>query len=65
MTIRERDQLEMLRAFQKLSPEERYQACEKVLDEVLEEMAKLYQITPGQAYERLVANRDRLCGYIR
>lgn len=59
LTIREQDKLDMLRAFQKLSPEERYQASEDTLDEVLRQMADTYNISPGKAYERLLANRNQ------
>ncbi len=65
LTIREQDRLDMLRAFQKLTPEERHRVAEERLDEILQSMAELYGITPGQAYERLITNRDRWFQHVR
>jgi hypothetical protein len=50
----------MIEAFLKLSPEERAAEAEKRLDQTLERMANLYNISPGEAYERLIKNRDRM-----
>ncbi|RLC07500.1 MAG: hypothetical protein DRI57_25875 [Deltaproteobacteria bacterium] len=52
--------LEMIRAFMKLSPEERSAEAERRLDETLERMAQIYNISPGEAYEKLIRNRDRM-----
>ncbi len=52
--------LEMIKAFLKLSPEERAAEAEKRLDETLERMAHIYNISPGEAYEKLIKNRDRM-----
>jgi len=56
----EKKWLEMIEAFLKLSPEERAAEAEKRLDETLDRMAKLYNITPEEAYEKLVKNRYRM-----
>ena len=56
----EKKWLEMIEAFLKLSPEERAAEAEKRLDETLDRMAKLHNITPEEAYEKLVKNRYRM-----
>ena len=58
--IMEKKWLEMIEAFLKLSPEERAAEAEKRLDETLDRMAKLHNITPEEAYEKLVKNRYRM-----
>ncbi|HAO21780.1 MAG TPA: hypothetical protein DCQ37_15730 [Desulfobacteraceae bacterium] len=59
----EKKWLEMIEAFQKLSPEERAAEAEKRLDEILEKMAQLHGISPQEAYGKLIENhsRFRLC----
>ncbi len=52
--------LEMIEAFSKLSPEERSAAAEKRLDEILQNMAEMHNITPEEAYAKLIANRKRM-----
>ncbi len=56
--LMEKKWLEMIEAFQKLSPEERAAEAEKRLDEILEKMAQLQE-----AYGKLIENhsRFRLC----
>lgn len=56
----EKKWLEMIEAFLKFSQEERAAEAEKRLDETLERMAHLYNISPGEAYEKLISNRDRM-----
>ncbi len=58
--LMEKKWLEMIEAFLKLSPEERAAEAEKRLDQTLERMANLYNISPGEAYGRLIKNRDRM-----
>ena len=58
--LMERKWLEMIEAFLKLTPEERAAESEKRLDETLERMARIYNISPGEAYEKLVENRYKL-----
>ena len=55
----ERKWLEMIEAFLRLTPEERAAEAEKRLDETLERMAQIYNISQGEAYAKLVENRDR------
>ena len=52
--------LEMIEAFLKLSPQERSAEAEKRLDETLERMSELYNISPEEAYEKLVKNSYRI-----
>jgi len=56
---------EMIHAFLKLTPEQRSAEAEQRLDETLERMSKVYNILPGEAYEKLIKNRDRILGSIR
>ena len=58
--IMEKKWLEMIEAFLKLSPEERAAEAEKRLDETLDRMAKLHNISPEEAYEKLIKNRYRM-----
>ncbi|MBU1904118.1 MAG: hypothetical protein KJ573_11065 [Proteobacteria bacterium] len=51
--------LEMIEAFLELTPEERVAEAEKRLDETLERMARIYNISPEDAYEKLVGNRHK------
>ena len=64
MTLREQDRLNMLKAFSRLTPEERHAAAETHLDHVLQRIAEKDGISPGEVYARLVANRNKLCGYV-
>lgn len=50
----------MIEAFLKLTPEERSAESEKRLDETLERMAKMYNISPEDAYEKLIENNNRM-----
>ncbi len=52
--------LEMIEAFLKLSPEERASEAEKRLDETLQRMAELYNISPEEAYGKLIKNSHRM-----
>ncbi len=52
--LMEKEWFEMIRAFLKLSQEERAAQAEKRLDETLERMAHIHNITPGEAYEMLI-----------
>ena len=52
--------LEMIEAFLKLTPQERSAEAEKRLDETLERMSQLYDISPEEAYEKLVKNSYRM-----
>jgi len=54
--LMEKKWFEMIRAFLKLSPEERVAEAEKRLDETLERMARIHNITPEEAYEKLIRN---------
>ena len=51
--------IEMIGAFLKLTPEQRSEEAEKRLDESLERMAQIYDISPEEAYENLVKNSYR------
>ncbi len=48
--------LEMVEAFLQLTPEERVAEAEKRLDETLKRMACIHNISPEEAYEKLVGN---------
>jgi len=52
--------LEMIEAFLKLTPEERSAEAERRLDETLERMAQMYNISPEEAYEKLIENSYKL-----
>ena len=52
--------LEMIEAFLKLSPEQRAAEAEKRLDETLERMARIHNISREEAYEKLIRNRHRM-----
>ena len=52
--------LEMIEAFLKLTPEERSAEAERRLDETLERMAQMYNISQEEAYEKLIENRYKL-----
>ena len=52
--------IEMIEAFLKLTPEQRSAEAEKRLDETLERMAQMYNISPEEAYEKLIENSYRL-----
>lgn len=52
--------IEMIEAFLKLTPEQRSAEAEKRLDESLERMAQLYDISPEEAYEKLIKNSYRM-----
>jgi len=58
-SLMEQKWLEMIEAFQKLSPEQRVAEAEKRLDETLERMAQLYNITKEEAYGKLIKHRYR------
>ena len=51
--------IEMIEAFLKLTPEQRSAEAEKRLDESLERMTQLYDISPEEAYEKLIKNSYR------
>jgi len=50
--LMERKWHEMIQAFLKLTPEERVAGAERRLNETLERMAKMYKISPEDAYEK-------------
>ena len=52
--------LEMIEAFLKLTPQERSAESERRLDEILERMAQIYDISPEEAYEKLIKNSYRM-----
>ena len=52
--------LEMIEAFLELTPEERVAEAEKRLDETLERMARIYNISPEEAYEKLIRNSHEM-----
>ena len=56
---------EMIKAFLKLTPEQRSAEAEKRLEETLERMSEIYNIPSGEAYEKLIKNRDRIYGSFR
>ena len=58
--LMERKWLEMIEAFLRLTPEERSAEAERRLDETLERMAQMYNISPEEAYEKLIENRYKL-----
>jgi len=58
--LMEKKWLEMIEAFLKLTPEERSAEAERRLDETLERMAQMYNISPEKAYEKLIENRYKL-----
>ncbi len=58
--LMEKKWLEMIEAFLKLTPEERSAEAERRLDETLERMAQMYDISPEEAYEKLIKNRYKL-----
>ena len=49
----------MIEAFLKLTPQERSAEAEKCLDETLERMSQMYNISPEEAYEKLIKNSYR------
>ena len=58
--LMEKKWFEMIEAFLKLSPEQRSAEAEKRLDETLERMSQIYNISPEEAYEKLIKNRYRM-----
>ncbi len=58
--LMERKWLEMIEAFLKLTPEQRAAEAERRLDETLERMAEMYNISPEDAYEKLIENSYKL-----
>jgi hypothetical protein len=54
--LMEKKWLEMIKAFLELTPEERVAEAEKRLDETLERMARIHNISPEEAYEKLIRN---------
>ncbi len=58
--LMEKKWLEMIEAFLQLTPEERSAEAERRLDETLERMAQMYNISPEEAYEKLIENRYKL-----
>ncbi len=54
--LMEKKWLEMIEAFLELTPEERVAEAEKRLDETLERMARIHNISPEEAYEKLIRN---------
>ena len=58
--LMEKRWLEMIEAFLELTPEERVAEAEKRLDETLERMARIHNISPEEAYEKLIGNRHKV-----
>jgi len=58
--LMEKKWLEMIEAFLKLTPEERSAEAERRLDDTLERMAQMYNISSEEAYEKLIENRYKL-----
>jgi len=56
----EKKWIEMIAAFLKLTPEERAAEAEKRLDETLERMARIHNISPEEAYEKLIRNSHKV-----
>ncbi len=50
----------MIEAFLRLTPEERAAEAENRLDETLQRMAELYNVSPEEAYEKLIKNSHRM-----
>ena len=58
--LMEKKWFEMIEAFLRLTPDERSSEAERRLDETLERMAQMYNISPEEAYEKLIENRYKL-----
>jgi ADP-glucose pyrophosphorylase len=58
--IMEKEWLDMIKSFLKLTPEQRVQESQKRLDQSLERLSKTHHISVGDAYEMLITNRDRI-----
>ena len=58
--LMEKKWLEMIEAFLELTPEERVAEAENRLDETLERMAAIYNISLEEAYEKLIGNNHEL-----
>ncbi len=58
--LMEKKWLEMIEAFLELTPEERVAEAEKRLDETLERMARIHNISPEEAYEKLIRNSNEM-----
>jgi hypothetical protein len=58
--LMEKKWLEMIEAFLKLTPRERSAEAEKRLDKTLERMSQMYNISPEEAYEKLIKNSHRM-----
>ena len=56
----EKKWLEMIEAFSILTPEERTAEAERRLDETLERMTRIYNISLEEAYEKLIENSYRM-----
>ncbi len=52
--------MEMINAFLTLTPAQRSVEADKRLDESLERMSEMYNISKEQAYEKLIKNRNRM-----
>ena len=52
--------LEMIEAFLKLTPQKRSAEAEKCLDETLERMSQIYDISLEEAYEKLIKNSHKM-----
>ena len=58
--IMEKEWIDMIQAFLRLQPQQRSAEAEKRLDEILKRMAEVNHITVGEAYAKLVENRNRM-----
>jgi len=59
--IMEKKWFEMIEAFLLLTPEERVAEAERRLDDILERMGRINNISPEDAYEKLIENSYRMC----
>jgi len=50
----------MIEAFLKLTPQKRSAEAEKRLDETLERMSQIYDISLEEAYEKLIKNSHKM-----
>ncbi|MBF0452120.1 MAG: hypothetical protein HQK75_15570 [Candidatus Magnetomorum sp.] len=51
---------DMIKAFLQLTPEQRVEESQKRLDQSLERLSTIHNISVGDAYEMLITNRDRI-----
>jgi uncharacterized protein (DUF2267 family) len=54
--LMEKKWIEMIEAFLKLTPDQRAAQAERRLDETLERVSEIHNISPEEAYEKLIKN---------